>query len=67
MSPSKTVGFICFTENPLKRSKVLFSHLKSSLFLYMHFCPDVLGHVGKLVDKKAKVNFKICDVIYCKE
>ena len=26
------------------------------------FCPDVLGHVGKSLDKKAKVLFKIYDV-----
>ena len=34
--------------------KILFSFLK-----YLHFCPDVFGHVGKRLDKKAKVNFKV--------
>ena len=28
------------------------------------FCPDVFGHVGKQIDKKAKANFKIYDVFY---
>ena len=32
-------------------------------FRYINFCPDFLGHVGKRLDKKAKVNFKIYDVI----
>ena len=26
------------------------------------FCPDFCGHVRKHLGKKAKVNFKICDV-----
>ena len=30
---------------------------------YLHFCSDFFGHVEKRVDKKAKVNFKIYDVI----
>ena len=29
---------------------------------YLSFCPDFFGHVGKQLDKKAKVNFKIYDV-----
>ena len=37
--------------------KILFSFLK-----YLHFCPDVFGHVGKRLDKKAKINFKVYDV-----
>ena len=37
--------------------KILFSFLK-----YLHFCPDVYGHVGKRLDKKAKINFKVYDV-----
>ena len=27
------------------------------------FCPDFLGDIGERFDKKAKVNFKIFDVI----
>ena len=26
---------------------------------YSNFCPDVFGHVGKWIDKKTKVNFKM--------
>ena len=37
--------------------------LKALLFLkYLDFCPDVFVHVGKRVDKKVKVNFRIYDV-----
>ena len=28
-----------------------------------NFFPDILSHVGKRLDKKAKANFKIYDVI----
>ena len=28
-----------------------------------NFCPDFLGDIGERFDKKAKVNFKIFDVI----
>ena len=31
----------------------------------LNFCPDFFGHVGKQLDEKAKVNFKIYDVINC--
>ena len=27
-----------------------------------NFCPDFCGYVGKQLDKKAKVNFKIYDI-----
>ena len=30
---------------------------------YLSFCSDFFGHVEKLLDEKAKVNFKISDVI----
>ena len=33
-----------------------------SFLRYLNFCPDVFGHVGKRLDKKAEVNFKIYDV-----
>ena len=29
---------------------------------YLNLCPGIFGHVGKRLDKKAKVNFKIFDV-----
>ena len=33
-----------------------------ALFVLFEFFPDFSGHVGKRLDKKAKVNFKIYDV-----
>ena len=40
------------------------SSYKSFSFLRnLNFYPDFFGHVEKQLDKKAKVNFKICDVI----
>ena len=30
---------------------------------YLSFCPDNFGHVGKRLDEKAKVKFKIYGVI----
>ena len=30
-----------------------------SFFRYLNFCPDFFDHVGKQLDQKAKVNFKI--------
>ena len=30
---------------------------------YLYFCPDIFGHVEKRLDKRAKVTFKIYDVI----
>ena len=32
------------------------------LLIYLNFSPDFFGDVGKRLDKKAKVNFKNCDV-----
>ena len=29
---------------------------------FFYFCPDFFGHVGKKIDKEAKVNFKIHNV-----
>ena len=31
---------------------------------YFIFCSDFIGHAGKQLDKKAKVNFKIDAVFY---
>ena len=36
----------------------LFSFLRC-----LSFCPDFFGHVGKQLNKKAKVSFKTCDVM----
>ena len=33
-----------------------------SFWRYLSFCSDFSGHVGKRLDKKAKINFKIDDV-----
>ena len=32
------------------------------LLRYLIFFPEFFGHVGKRIDKKAKVNFKIYDI-----
>ena len=38
--------------------------LKALLIVrFLNFCPQFLGHVEKELDKKAKVNFKIYDII----
>ena len=36
--------------------------LPKKFFLFLHFCPEFFGLVGKRLDGKAKVNFKIYDV-----
>ena len=33
-----------------------------SFSVYLNFCPDFFGLVGKRLDKKAKVDFKIYNV-----
>ena len=33
-----------------------------SFLRYFSFCPEFFNHVGKWLDKKAKVSFKIYDV-----
>ena len=38
----------------------LFSFLR-----YLNFCPEFYAHVGKGLDKKAKVILKMYDVIKC--
>ena len=40
-------------------------HLKNLFFFsrYFNLCPSFFGHVGKRLDEKAKVNFKIYDAI----
>ena len=34
-----------------------------SCLRYLNFCLDIFGQAGKRLDKKAKVNFKIYNVI----
>ena len=38
-----------------------------SFFKYLNFCLDFFVHVGKRLYKKAKVNFRIYDVITGKQ
>ena len=38
--------------------------LKALVLAVFKFCPDFCGHVGKLLNEKAKVNFKIYYVTY---
>ena len=52
-------------EKPLKSDEKCFLvPLKSffSFWRFLKFCSDIFGHVGKRLDKKAKVNFKIYHV-----
>ena len=65
-------NFFALMKALLKRWKMLnekkcFSfHIKSSRScdISSKFCPDFCGHVGKLLNEKAKVNFKIYYVTY---
>ena len=61
-SPSKKVDFI---ESPLKMMKNAFYFILKALFVVkiFNFCPDFFGHVGKWLDKKTEIIFKIYDVI----
>ena len=49
---------------PLKINKSSFYFVLKTLFdlRYLYFCPDLFGHVGKWLDQKAKIKFKIHDV-----
>ena len=44
--------------------KCFLFHVKSSFRFQnnLNFCPNFFGHVGKRLDQKGKVNFKISDV-----
>ena len=55
LPPSKKVTFICFNESSLNVMKNVFHFV-------LKFYPDFIDHVGKRLDKKAKVDFKIYDV-----
>ena len=49
----KTFDFICLNKDPKNDEKMHLLYFKSS------FCPAVFGHVGKHLDNKAEVNFKL--------
>ena len=42
----------------IKSNNHLFSFLR-----YLYFCAGFFGYVGKRFDRKAKVNYKICNAI----
>ena len=43
--------------------KNAFSSKKLSFLRYLNFCPNFFAYVGKRLNYKAKVNFKIYDII----
>ena len=59
---SKKVGFVCISESSLKIMVIAFRSLLKTLFL--NYCLDNFSHVGKSLDQKAKVNFKILSIMY---
>ena len=72
LSSSKKVGFIYFSEGPLKMMNNAFYfifHLKNifSFLRYLHFCSEFFGYVRKRFDRKVKENFKIYDFIKIKK
>ena len=60
-SPSKRSWFYLLQSKPFKdifiSSEKLFSFLR-----YLQFCPNFFYYIGKQLDKKTKVNFKVYDV-----
>ena len=57
--PLRSLNQFLTTESPLKMMKKAFnSNLKAISALKKFFCPNLFGHVGKRLDKNAKVNFK---------
>ena len=64
LSSSKKVGFICINESPFQTMKNTFYFILKALVVLNMFCPGFFGHIGKWLDKKVKVSFKIYDVIY---
>ena len=62
----KKVGFIYLHESHFKKIKDVFCFILKALFVLKIFNFLSLlfwaGHIGKQVDKKVKVNFKIFDV-----
>ena len=61
---SINVDFIFFNENLLEMMNNSFYFILKAIWLlkYSNFYPYFFGHVGKCLDKKVMVNFKICDV-----
>ena len=61
---SKKIVFINFNQSPLKLMKNAFYFMLITLFVVeifaFLFC--YFGYVGKLIDKKAMVNFKVFEV-----
>ena len=58
----KAVGFIYFNQNPLNMMFFISSEKLFSFLRYLQFCPDFFCYIGKQLDKKTKVNFRIYDV-----
>ena len=56
LSLSKKVGFICFNGRPFKIMKNAFYFLLKAPLNISIFLPNFSGHVGKRLDKRAKVN-----------
>ena len=66
---SKKSWFYLLQWTPFQKMKnAIYSISKTfSLYRYLNFCSDSFGHVGKWLDKKAKVNFKTYDAITGKQ
>ena len=65
LSSSKKVVFVCFNEcssKMMKNSSFISSKTPFSFLKYLNFRPNFFDQVGKRLDKKAKVNVRICDV-----
>ena len=61
LSPSKNSLFYLLQRKPFKNKEKYFCTSSWKLFSYLsslNFCLDFFSHVGKLLDKKTKVNFK---------
>ena len=63
LPPSKSSWFyLLHNQNPLNKMFFISSEKLFSFLRYLQFFPDSFGHIGKQLDKKSKVNFKIYDV-----
>ena len=62
---SNKIVFINFNQSPLKLMKNTFYFMLITLFVLeiFAFLSCYFGYVGKLIDKKAMVNFKVFEVI----
>ena len=63
-SPSKEVGFICINESSLQMMKNAYYFILKNPFVFkiFKFLSWFFDHIGKRLDKKAKVDFKFYDV-----